>query len=289
MNDWLFILIAIVCGLACFFLLVMVIDGNRFRLVSYHLKSKKINKPYRFVLLADLHNKSYGRGNEKLLERIRYLQPEAIFMAGDMLTAKAGCAYDNTIDLINSLSADYPVYFSMGNHESRLCNRREAYGDLWDIFEEKLTEAGVVLLRNQQQKTKENIQISGLEIDRRFYSHFKLELMSQEYLNQTLGKADRSRYQILLAHNPDYFDRYAAWGADLVLAGHVHGGIMRLPLLGGVISPALKLFPRYDGGMFRQGESVMILSRGLGMHTLPVRIFNPGELVLITLSPEKQP
>ena len=111
--------------------------------------------------------------------------------------------------------------------------------------------------------------------------------MEKEYLEETLGPASKEKYQILLAHNPDYFENYAQWGADLVLSGHVHGGIMRLPLLGGVISPTLLLFPKYDGGLFKKGSSAMILSRGLGTHTLPIRIFNPGELILFTISPKR--
>ena len=111
--------------------------------------------------------------------------------------------------------------------------------------------------------------------------------MEDEYLKETLGEHKEGVYQILLAHNPEYFEEYAAWGADLVLSGHVHGGIMRLPLLGGVISPKLVLFPKYDGGRFYEKDSTMILSRGLGMHTLPIRIFNPAELVVIHLLPCK--
>ena len=105
-------------------------------------------------------------------------------------------------------------------------------------------------------------------------------------MEHLVGKANRDRFQILLAHNPVYFEEYARWGADLVLSGHVHGGIVRLPFLGGVISPAFTLFPKYDGGKFERGDSTMLLGRGLGTHTLPVRMWNPGEIVLVTLLPE---
>ena len=91
----------------------------------------------------------------------------------------------------------------------------------------------------------------------------------------------------VIANATEYFEEYAAWGADMVLSGHVHGGIMKLPIFGGVISPKLVLFPKYDGGRFENGKATMILSRGLGMHTLPIRIFNPGELVVIHLLPCK--
>lgn len=107
--------------------------------------------------------------------------------------------------------------------------------------------------------------------------------METEYLNRVLGNPEKKCFNLLIAHNPDYFDAYADWGADLTVSGHVHGGLMRLPFLGGVISPKLRLFPHYDGGRFEKDGKEMILSRGLGTHTLPIRIFNPGEMVVIRL------
>ena len=107
--------------------------------------------------------------------------------------------------------------------------------------------------------------------------------MEQGHLEKHIGKANAQFCNILIAHNPEYFKEYADWGADFVLSGHVHGGIMRLPLLGGVISPSYKLFPKYDGGVFREGKSTMLLGRGMGSHTLPFRFFNPAELLVVTL------
>ena len=107
-------------------------------------------------------------------------------------------------------------------------------------------------------------------------------------MDKLAGKANDRRFQILLAHNPLYFKEYAAWGADLVLSGHMHGGIIRLPFLGGVVSPAVTPFPKYDGGRFAEGKSTMILGRGLGTHSLPVRMWNPGELVVVTLLPAEK-
>ena len=111
--------------------------------------------------------------------------------------------------------------------------------------------------------------------------------MDAGYIKELLGESRKDYFTILLAHNPDYFPEYDAWGADLVLSGHVHGGLMRLPLLGGVVSPATRLFPKYDGGLFEGKNGKMILGRGLGTHTLPIRIFNPGELIVVELEPEK--
>ena len=100
-----------------------------------------------------------------------------------------------------------------------------------------------------------------------------------------LLQKEENYYEILLAHNPDYFPQYCQYGADLILSGHVHGGLVRIPFLKGIASPAVRFFPRYDGGLFTEGKSNMVVSRGLGTHTLPVRIFNPAELVVIRLIP----
>ena len=110
--------------------------------------------------------------------------------------------------------------------------------------------------------------------------------MEDSYITEKLGVLDESKYNILLAHNPEYFKKYAAWGADLVVSGHVHGGIMRLPFIGGVIAPSFRLFPKYSGGQYQSGDTIMLLSTGLGSHTLPFRIFNPGQLVVLELESE---
>lgn len=88
-----------------------------------------------------------------------------------------------------------------------------------------------------------------------YYKKLSRREMKVSYLNSLLGRPSSDEYNILIAHNPDYFKAYAAWGADLVLSGHVHGGIMRLPVLGGVLSPSLRLFPRYDGGLYTEEKA----------------------------------
>ena len=111
--------------------------------------------------------------------------------------------------------------------------------------------------------------------------------MNGDYIKELIGTADKDSFNVLLAHNPDYFPAYAQWGADLVLSGHVHGGMVRIPWWKGVVSPSIRLFPKYDGGKFEEGNSTMILSRGLGMHTIPVRLFNPAEIVVVELEGEE--
>ncbi len=288
MSQGIMILLPGIVVLVFFFLAVMIIDGNRFRVVEYKLYSPKVKKEHKYVVLSDLHNKTYGKENKKLLEAIENKQPEGILIAGDILTAKPKKSYQPAIELIEKLALKYPVFYGMGNHETRLFLYPEVYGDMGKRYESDLQKCGVRFLRNESIDREDNIRITGLELDRKYYNRFKKLPMEKEYLQELLPRRNADNYEILLAHNPDYFEEYADWGADLVLSGHVHGGMVRLPFLGGVVSPACKLFPKYDGGRFKQKKSVMILSRGLGMHTIPVRIFNPGELVVIKIYPENQ-
>lgn len=267
---------------------VVVWDTHRFVVRSYHISSPKLNKKIRFVVLADLHGRSFGKDNQKLLNKIAELKPDGIMIAGDMITAKPGRDFTNSIDFIRRLAECYPVYYGSGNHEYRMRIYPEKYGDMSKEYENAI--AGKNLIRLYTDSIvleEENICVSGLEIDREFYKKWKAPTMDGNYIKGKLGDCDKQRFQILIAHNPAYFPAYAEYGSDLVLSGHVHGGIAKLPLLGGVISPALRLFPKYDGGRFEEKSSIMILSRGLGTHTIPVRFLNPGELVEIVLEPEQ--
>lgn len=267
-------------------LLVAVFDCNRFVIVDYEVSSAKIRKPCKMIVLSDLHNKSFGKANERLLRKIESISPDAILIAGDMLTATKGKDFTPALSLMEALSGKYRIYYGMGNHEYRLGLYPEQYGDMYDRYMEELSQMGIEPLVNERTQLPDvNVSVCGVAIGKEYYRRFHSRRMEPEYLTELLGEPSRDSYQILIAHNPEYFDAYAAWGADLVVSGHVHGGIMRLPFLGGVLSPNLTLFPKYDGGRFEQNGSVMLLSRGLGTHTIPLRIFNPGELPVIHMKP----
>lgn len=281
-------ILIIVTAVAAICLAAAVRDSNRFVTVAYEIRSDKITKPCKMVLLADLHNKSFGRENHRLIAAIDEILPDGILVAGDMLTAWRGADYSHALSLMESLAARYKIYYGMGNHEYRLGFYPGEFPGKYEGYLAGLKEAGIDPLINETVCLPEwNIAVCGAQIDWSYYKHFRRASMEDSYLPKLLGKPREDMFQVLIAHNPVYFDAYAAWGADLVVSGHVHGGIMRLPVLGGVLSPALTLFPRYDGGIFHENKSTMILSRGLSSHTPPIRIFNPGELIVIDLKPDK--
>lgn len=282
------ILITILGTAVIIFIWVILYDSNRFVVREHKVTDRRIKKKARAVVLADLHNKCYGRGNERLLEAIREQKPDFILVAGDIVTAKPGKSLEPAIKLMRELAGDYPVYYGNGNHEYRMKLYPKTYGNMASEYGQALSELGIEPLVNSRTVlTEHGISVFGLEIGRELYRRFRVPEMPEDYMTGMLGQASEDRFTVLLAHNPDYFPRYAAWGADLVLSGHVHGGVIRVPLFNrGVLSPGLRLFPKYDGGVFREGKSTMVVSRGLGMHTVYIRLFNPAELWVVDFEPE---
>lgn len=264
-----------------------VYDTTTFRVTSYELTSPKIKKEFRFVVLSDLHNKSFGKNNDRLIAGIHRLHPDAVMIAGDMITATEGEDVSGTVHLLTELAKNYPVYYGIGNHEEKIGRKTERYGSMYADYMSALKKAGIKPLVNGKRTLSEyGISICGLQIESKYFKRFGLLPMQQEDLKRLIGVPERDKYQILLAHHPDYFTQYAEWGADLVLSGHNHGGIVGVPLLGGLVSPRCILFPKYDGGRFEEGQASMLLSRGLGTHTLPVRILNHAELLYVTCRPQ---
>lgn len=282
------ILFAITGAIFIALIWIILYDSNRFVINKYEVTDKRIKKGCRIVMLADLHNKCYGKNNERLLDAIRACEPDMIVVAGDIPTAKPNKSLDVAVSFMEELAKIYPVYYGNGNHEHRMKLYPQTYGDMAEKYEEALKKCGINRLVNEHTLLAEyGIVVYGTEIDKRFYKRFHHQEMNDGYMESILGRCSREQYNILIAHNPDYFEQYAAWGADLVLSGHIHGGIVRIPFLNkGVASPTMHLFPEYSGGMYKKDKSTMILSRGLGMHTIFIRLFNPGEVSVVELKGE---
>jgi hypothetical protein len=277
------IIVAIIIIVAL--LAVGVIDGNRFIVVHDSFELPKLKKKCRIVLISDLHNKVYGDNNEKVIEAVEKANPDFILLAGDLVTSKPYEDMQPGIELVKTLSKKYKVYYGLGNHESRIKTTPNKFGDKFEQLKKAIDSKNVIMLENKTAYIPEyNLNITGAELGFEYYAHFKIRKMKEGYLESLLPKCDGSKCNILIAHNPSYFDEYAAWGADFVVSGHVHGGIMRLPIVGGVIAPSYTLFPKYDGGVFKSRSSTMLLSRGLGAHTFKLRFFNPAELHVVDLN-----
>lgn len=244
--------------------------------------------PFSVVFLSDLHNVSYGENNARLLQEINSQEPEAVLVAGDLLVAGKEPQTGEALSLMDRLTRQYPVYYANGNHEQRMRENVDFYGDAYKEYSEEIRSLGVHLLENTGagiRLQRMNLQIWGYELPLEYYQRgVRRELLPQQ-IEHELGSPFDNAFHILLAHHPAYFSAYAAWGADLTLSGHYHGGMVRLPFLGGVISPQFRLFPKYSRGMYTLEDRTMIVSAGLGSHTIPLRINNPPELVVIDFIP----
>ncbi|MCR5508634.1 MAG: metallophosphoesterase [Lachnospiraceae bacterium] len=262
-------------------------ESRGFRIVRYRLINDKLKKPhFKFAFISDLHGRVHGADMESVFKAIDDEKPDAVFLAGDMVTTGRYSDFDadKALGFMGKLAARYPVYYGIGNHEEKLRRRPDLFPGLYEDYCTKLQKIGISMLTDVKVSLYDaGIDIYGLDLEHEYYRKFKINPIPDDLLKKKFGDCDPSRVSILIAHNPEQFDGYAKWHPDIVLSGHVHGGIISLPFLGGVISPQLKLFPKYDAGLFERDGSKMILSRGLGTHTIPVRINNKAEAVIVDI------
>lgn len=234
------------------------------------------NKELKICLISDLHNNR--KKLSELLERIALFSPDMVLLAGDLVNKhkKINKEAKKFLKGISTLSV--PVYYSAGNHELSLT---EKFPESWHTFVKNLPE-GVLYLENESVRFTKNNQIciTGLSLPREFYKKGRLYDKTEDLPEINVPVND---FHILLAHHPEYVSMYSKYKADFIVSGHLHGGLLRLPLIGGVVSPRLRL-PDCDAGLLELSDkSKLFISRGLGSHTIPLRFFNRVEVNLITL------
>ena len=272
-------------GAACLFLVESLREMHTVTRVEYRIGLRNLPteaEGKRIIFFSDYHLAGKGRLNGKIIEKIREFQPDVILVGGDMVSGRCPDIEPAT-DLLNRLSREWPVYMALGNHEKRLKVGMYDNGQMWTAFCHSLS-PDIPVIQNGVQIIPElgGIRLYGLDMELYYYRKKVKERISARELCRLLP--EREGVSILLAHDPEQLPAYANWGADLVLSGHYHGGIVRLPFLGGVISPRFTLFPKYDKGIFREKNTQMLVTGGLGQHTLKIRFGNIPEVVGITLT-----
>ena len=282
MTVWMYVLIGIVALIA----MECVREVNTFRMTHYEIKSPKLEgvKQRKIVLLSDLHNCSYGKNNERLLGAIQKQNPDLILVAGDMLLGSKKKTPKIAEDFMVELPKICDVYYANGNHEQRLKEKEDKPGTSYKAYKELLTNAGVRFLENEKVTLQwENLDadIYGLELPREAYAKFEWTKLPKHYLVELLGCTNHKNYEILISHNPAFMEDYLKWGADLIVSGHLHGGIARIPFWRGIITPQGELFPKYSGEITKVGNQTVVVSKGIGMHTIKLRFLNPLEVVVL--------
>lgn len=273
----------------CLIILKIYSDNNFIEVLNYKVFSAKIPKEFnsfKILQFSDLHSKNFGKENSKLIRKVENVNPDIIVITGDMVNDDFD--YSSFTCIINKLIKRYNIYYIIGNHEQNVMIKNPAK---FNSMIEKLKIAGVNVIGNEKVKLNigtEYINLYGMYMELKYYRNFRNKdsrsvNFSVKNMEKLIGRCNKERYNVLLSHNPIYFDTYSKWGADLVLTGHIHGGMIKLPLLGGIFSPEHKFFPKYYEGIYKSCNSLMNVNRGLGRGSFGIRLFNKPEISVITL------
>lgn len=250
--------------------------GKRdFIVQRYEIEDSRIHDEIRIALISDLHSSLWGRDQSDLLAALAAENPTAVVLDGDLFDMHG--KNENTVTLLNALADSYACYFIFGNHEYR--------ADDIGAITAAITQAGIPILSG------ESMLISSGDSSVELFGIDDAGGGKSKQLRQ-LADAAAARsddvYSILAIHIPNGVESYLPYGFDLMLSGHTHGGQVRIPgVLNGLYAPGQGFFPTYGGGMYSFDEQTLIISRGLSKKPYYIpRIFNPAELVIITLKGE---
>ena len=254
--------------------LLLWLGNKHLTVTNYNYSNSKIPQTfdgYRIIQISDLHNASFGKDNRKLLKKIENLQPDVIFLTGDIVDANH-TDVEVALSFVKEVVNISEVYYITGNHENWLDESTKTN------LISQMQSYGVKCLANEVAtitRDGEDITVIGLND----------ENLADATLANIVAENDSDALSILLAHEPQYMDYYAG-KADLIFSGHAHGGQVRLLFIGGMVAPDQGFFPKYTEGEHVTGSSTMIISRGLGNSIIPLRIGNPPEIVCVDLQAE---
>lgn len=275
-----FILLLIIIFLSIFF----IYQNNAIVITEHNYANKKLPKGfdgYKILHISDLHNKNY---HGKLSGKIKEVKPDIIVITGDLIDRR-NTRIDIAKEFVEEIAKIAPIYYVSGNHE-------QLSGE-YDKLKEELEKLDVKIVDNsyiELNRDSDSIGLMGIADPKINQSEGDyLFNDSTEYVKSSITDLYENidtDFNILLSHRPEQFTVYKEMNVDLVFSGHAHGGQIRLPFIGGVIAPNQGLFPKYTEGIYKDGQTSMVVSRGLGNSLFPFRIFNRPELVIITLKSE---
>lgn len=266
------IILALIAAAAAF----LIKDSREDLEISrYEVASQKLPASFdgfKIVQLSDLHGAEFGEDGMELVEKVKELEPDIIALTGDFVTDEGDLA------AVEKLAARLvklcPVYFVSGNHE---------FGSGLAVKVRNILErAGVKYLSNEYltiSRGEDGILLGGVE-DPLAYA----DMLSPDELAQKMNDAAPDAFKILLGHRNYWMTEYPELPVDLIFCGHAHGGLIRIPGVGGLIGTDRRLFPDFDAGQFNNGRYTLIVSRGLGNSVSIPRVFNRPEIVCVELT-----
>ena len=257
---WLYIALG-VAAFAALIIMFVAFSNGCLKITGYKINIDGAPK-LRIVHLSDLHGKRFGRHNVRLIKKVAAQKPDFICITGDIIHIYTPKNAEVAVELVSSLKEIAPVLYIAGNHEMRNKGYR--------FLRKELKEAGATVLDDC------HIDVCGITV---------VGLNGASLRNDKIFKItpDNSP-KILLAHEPQFFEKYSSAGYDLILCGHAHGGQWRIPFTDiGLFAPGQGKFPKYTSSVHTVGKAKMIISRGLGNSEFPLRLFNRPEIVVIDI------
>ncbi len=232
---------------------------------------------FTIVQISDLHNKSFGENQERLLNKLKEVSPDIIVITGDLIDRRRYNLEPARLFVRGAVNIA-PVYYVSGNHE--------AWSGKYKEIEEMLVAEGVYILNDTSirlTRGDSSITLLGAS-DPDFLTSSYSQGTDSSHLEANLHVWSQGKdFKILLSHRPELFSLYTKSNMDLVFSGHAHGGQIRIPGIGGIIAPDQGLWPKYTNGSYVEGNTTMFVSRGLGNSIFPLRIFNRPEIVVVSL------
>ena len=285
MENVMIIILILFISIVIFILIRSAYETRNVAKTEINIAIKGLHKTKRMAFISDFHSASNKKFQDKIIDVLNSNNVEGVFVVGDMIVGKKNADNKPAIDFLKRLCEKYPVYFTYGNHESRMYSRN--IEDKSCFFEEISKIKKLYILNNDTMRLKFNnisVNLYGLELSDEYYKRKNPSELTKEAIIDKLGEK-KDGYTILLSHKPDYLSAYHQYGANLVLSGHNHGGTIRLPKVGGLISTSFKLFPKFSSGVFYDKDTIMVLTRGIGTHTINFRLFNMPEVVILNFRP----
>jgi predicted MPP superfamily phosphohydrolase len=269
--------VALLIGLA-------YIGNNSIEKTTYEVASSRLPSSFDgfcIVQISDLHDHRFGPFQPRIMKYVREARPDMIAITGD-ITQEGRLRIQDMRDLARQLTAVAPVYFVTGNHEASCPDLPGLLGEIERAGITVLRSSSVTLRRGDQQMTITGIDDPQIfEIRGRPWREMVMRWNAE--LVRLRSSLDAERFTVLLSHRPEFLRTYARLGFDIVLAGHAHGGQVRIPGIGGLYAPNQGWLPRYTSGIYRNEETAEVVSRGLGGSIFPIRVFNRPEVVVVRL------
>ena len=280
------VLLCILSVLIIFFAVNIIFSNCVLTYSDYTIETTKIKGQTTFVAISDSEGRVFGENNSRLAEKVKNANPEFVMILGDMVDNENG-DYSGVVALCKTLAKDFPVYYTLGNHE--LSFSESENGKYLENLKNAINSTGATMLVNEMTDFKtedgDKITIAGLK-QFPFFEYYAPDYDNEEnkLFQKYLSQEDDNHFSILMCHYPETyvwgFDKYTI---DLMVSGHTHGGLFRIPFVGGVYAPEQGFMPKYTKGYYSNGNANMLISAGLNNSQNIPRLFNPLDVTVVTL------